>query len=435
MQILQRQKKYIFMKTKLLLILLLFISAFRVQAQGSDTLQMTFPEAEKTFLQNNLLLIASRYNVDANTALIRQAKLWDNPVLLTDQNLYDGKFFRHTKTPTGENVGELYFQVQELIRTAGKIRKLTNMATTNAKISELQFDQVMHNLRFTLRNDFFQTNQLLSSIQLYEREKAQMDILLKGMQAQLQAGNVSQKDFLRIQALQVSVLQEENEYKKELADVQSEMRTVLQLKENSFIKPVIAESHLPVISLSVDSLIASAKQNNPEFLLEQTNLLYQQQNLKYQQALRSPDVTVGVEYDKANSYVPNFYGLTLSLPLPIINRNQGNIASAGFNVKQEQALVSQKEQKLANDIINAMNRLQLNLDLGKSIDPDYIKRYTQLMQNAFNAYQQRQMNLLDFVDLFEAYKDAELKYLQQQYNLQKEIENVNLLAGKDVINY
>src|SRR4051812_22717873 len=135
------------MKTKLLLISFLFIGAFKVQAQGSDTMQMSFPDAEKAFLQNNLLLIASRYNIDANTALIRQAKLWDNPTLLTDQNLYDGKFFRHTKTPAGAPAGEIYFQVQELIRTAGKLRKLTTMATTNAKISELQFDQVMHNLR------------------------------------------------------------------------------------------------------------------------------------------------------------------------------------------------------------------------------------------------------------------------------------------------
>ncbi|HWJ27220.1 MAG TPA: TolC family protein, partial [Flavisolibacter sp.] len=293
------------MKTKLLLISMIFISALKAEAQASDTLQMSFPDAEKAFLQNNLMLIASRYNVDANTALIRQAKLWDNPTLLTDQNLYDGKFFRHAKTPTGESVGELYFQVQELIRTAGKIRKLTNLATTNAKISELQFDQVMHNLRFTLRNDLFQTDQLLSAIRLYERENAQMAVLLKGMQAQLQAGNVSQKDFLRIQALQVSVLQEENEYKKQLADVQSELRTVLQLNTNSFIKPRLTDRTQPVTTISLDSLIASAKKNNPEYLLEQTNLLYQQQNLRYQQALRSPDLTVGVEYDRANSYVPN----------------------------------------------------------------------------------------------------------------------------------
>jgi cobalt-zinc-cadmium efflux system outer membrane protein len=214
------------------------------------------------------------------------------------------------------------------------------MATTNAKITELQFEQVMHNLRYSLRNDFYQTNQLLLSVNLYNQEAAEMKKLLQGMQAQLQAGNISQKDFLRIQALQLSVLQEANEYKKQLADVQTEIHQLLQIDNNSFIKPLVSVS-IPSIQLPIDSIISSAKLNNPDYLLEVTNLLYQRQNLSYQQALRSPDVTVGVEYDRANSYVPNYYGLTLALPLPLINRNQGNIASAAFNVKQEQTLVSQ----------------------------------------------------------------------------------------------
>jgi cobalt-zinc-cadmium efflux system outer membrane protein len=95
--------------------------------------------------------------------------------------------------------------------------------------------------------------------------------------------------------------------------------------------------------------------------------------------------------------------------------------------------VNQRGFKLTNDINNALNKLQLNLDLQKNIDPDFIKKYDLLMQNAFNAYQQRQMNLLDFLDLFEAYKNTQLKYLQQQFNLQTAKEDINLLAGRDVI--
>jgi cobalt-zinc-cadmium efflux system outer membrane protein len=414
-----------------LLILFLFPFTLASHAQ-SDTLSLSFEEAEKIFLQKNLSLVASRYNVDATTALIKQAKLWDNPVLLTDQNLYDGKFFRHSELPDGAQGGEIYVQVQQLIRTAGKIRKLATLATTNSQISELQFEQVMHNLRYTLRNDLYQANQLLFSIDLYEKENEQLKKLFAAMNALLKAGNISQKDFLRIQSLQASTLQEENEYKKQLADVQSEVHIILQLNGNSVIKPVLPEAtqfHQPTI----DSLLSSAKKNNPDYLLEKANLLYSQNNLDYQQALRKPDVTVGVEYDKSNSYVPNYYGLAISLPLPIINRNQGNIISAGFTVKQEQTLVSEREFKLTNDLQNALNKLQLNIDLQKNIDPDFIKKYDVLMQKAFNAYQQRQMNLLDFLDLFEAYKDTQLKYLQQQLNLQKSKEDLNLLAGRDMI--
>lgn len=414
-----------------LLIFLMFTTLYSISQP--DTLAVSFQNAEKTFLQSNLSLLASGYTVDATTALIRQAKLWDNPVLLTDQNIYDGKFFNHAKTPGGASSGQVYVQVQELIHTAGKIKKLTSVAIANAQISQMQFEQIVHTLRYSLRNDLYQTNQLLYSIELYKNENGQLKKLLAAMNAQLQAGNISQKDFLRIQALHAGVLQEESEYRKQLSDVQSELHTLLQLNENVFVKPVLPEEKLMALP-TVDGLLALAKANNADYLLEKANLSYQQNNLQYQQSLRSPDVTFGVEYDKASTYVPNFYGLTISLPLPIINRNQGNIASTAFVVKQEQTLVSQKELKLATDIQNALNKLQLNLELQKNIDADFIQKYDLLMQNAFSAYQQRQMSLLDFLDLFEAYKSTQLKYLQQQYNLQKSKEDLNLLAGKDVVN-
>jgi cobalt-zinc-cadmium efflux system outer membrane protein len=389
-------------------------------------------EAENQFLQKNLILLAEKYNVDASTALIKQAKLWDNPVLLTDQNLYDGKFFRHSKFAGGNTAGEIYVQVQQLIKTAGKTRKLSTLAATNAQISELQFEQVVHNLRYTLRTDLYQSNQLVLSISLYEREKEQLKKLLTAMDVELKAGNISQKDFLRIEALNISVLQEEIEYKNQLADVQSELQALLQLPQPAFVQATLPQTS-DSIQVSFDSLLVYAKQNNPDYLLEQENLLYSQNNLSYQQALRKPDVTVGIEYDKANSYVPHYFGLTVALPLPLVNRNQGNIASAAFTVKQEQTQVSQRGFKLSTDIQNALTKLQLDLDLQKNFDPEFIKKYDVLMQNAFSAYQQRQMNLLDFLDLFEAYRDTQLKYLQQQLNLQKAREDLNLLAGKEVI--
>ena len=46
-------------------------------------------EAERLFLQNNLLLIAEHYNVDKAEAEIVQARLLENPVLSLEQNIYN----------------------------------------------------------------------------------------------------------------------------------------------------------------------------------------------------------------------------------------------------------------------------------------------------------------------------------------------------------
>ena len=59
--------------------------------KAQDTLSISLQDAEKIFLQNNLSILAAKYNIDANLALVTQARAWDNPVISTDQNIYDSQ--------------------------------------------------------------------------------------------------------------------------------------------------------------------------------------------------------------------------------------------------------------------------------------------------------------------------------------------------------
>src|ERR1700727_947566 len=77
-----------------------------------DTLRLKLPDAEKMFLDSNLLLLAQKYNVDASKALIIQAKLIPNPNFSISHGLYSGtlkQFF-----PTGAN-DETAADVSQLI--------------------------------------------------------------------------------------------------------------------------------------------------------------------------------------------------------------------------------------------------------------------------------------------------------------------------------
>src|SRR5258708_19671931 len=62
-------------------LLLLVVTTVCGQNFKKDTLRLTLPQAEKAFLDSNLLLLAQKYNIDAQKALIIQAKLWPNPNL------------------------------------------------------------------------------------------------------------------------------------------------------------------------------------------------------------------------------------------------------------------------------------------------------------------------------------------------------------------
>jgi outer membrane protein, heavy metal efflux system len=56
-----------------------------LQAQQTFTIE----ECENQFLKNNLLLVAEQFNVDASNAAIIQAKVWDNPYVSGEINIYN----------------------------------------------------------------------------------------------------------------------------------------------------------------------------------------------------------------------------------------------------------------------------------------------------------------------------------------------------------
>ena len=402
----------------------------------TDTLRLDLPGMEKRFLDSNFQLLAAHYNVDAQKALIEQAKLWDNPVLNTDQVIAaNGKFFPYGRNADGSYSGQYYIQVQQLIKTAGKRGKLIGMATTNAKLSELQLRDVMRNLRYQLRTGYYNIIQQLETKAIYEGQLQQLNRLLTGMQAQLDAGNIARKDFLRIQGLVIALEQDIASLERDLAANEADLRTLLQVNANVFIKP---EGDLnSVMSTTgiadVEMLVQSAKQNNPSYLLQQTQVLYQQQNLAYQRSLRVPDITVGPNFDKNSSFTPNYVGLGVSLPLPILNKNQGNIRSAGYSVKQQESLTASAETELRNNVYNAWNKWLLTLRQDNATQKQFYSKYAEMYRNVLQGYQQKQIGLLEFLDFFNDYTASQQRLLQQQLNLQLAKEELNYHAGTDII--
>src|SRR3954453_11694531 len=179
------------------------------QAARSDTISLTLAQAEQQFLNKNLTLLAGHYNVGANKALIDQARVWDNPVLITDQNIYaNGNFMSHGKGEDGMPTGQVFIQIQQLIKTAGKRSKQIDMAVTTAEMSELQLQDVLRNLKYQLRSDYYNISQLFSIQQIFSIELQEMNHLLTAMEGQLKAGNIAQREYLRVQALVNSLQQD-----------------------------------------------------------------------------------------------------------------------------------------------------------------------------------------------------------------------------------
>jgi cobalt-zinc-cadmium efflux system outer membrane protein len=422
------------MEIRLCLLVLLFTAFYRCAAEPQpDTLRLTVNQGEEIFLRDNLPLLAARYNADASKALIQQAKLWDNPVISTDQNIYDRTgFFKHNRV-----AGQVYVQVMQLIKTAGKRNKAILLAEDNTDISHAQFEDLLRTLRYSLVSDFIEINHQLDIKQLYDTEISKLKVLVSGMDEELKTGNISVKDDIRVKALLFSLQNEVINVEAQLIPLESEVKLLLNNQDTSFILPEMQYKLPQLLTISVpgeSQLLAVADTSRPDIKMMKYEMNYASHNLSYQKALAKPDINIGTEYDQHSSYAPDYVGLAISFPLDIFNRNQGNISSAKFNVKQQQVLYDAQTSKVENDLASALAKVKFFQQVNNARQLDFEKNYENLFQNMLKSYESRQVSLLEFIDFADAYKETRLKILEQQTSLVKAIAELNYQAGKDLIN-
>jgi cobalt-zinc-cadmium efflux system outer membrane protein len=397
----------------------------------TDTLTLKFQDAEKRFLENNFSLIAQRYNVDASKALVQQARLWDNPALSTDQNLYSkGQgFFNHSS-----GNGQVFAQISQVFLTAGKRGKQVKVAQDDASIQQAQFNDLLRNLRYNMQLDFAQLHNLIEQNRIFQYEITASNNLVKAISTQYGVGNSSLRDVVRLQAVAFGLENDLVENVRQINELENDLKTLLVVKETTFIKPDMNTPATNPVSLNINALIDTAKANRGDYQASKFAFAQAGHNLSYQKALAIPDLTIGVDYDRASNYVPNYYGLAISLPLPFFNRNQGNIKSAKFNIQNQENVLKNSDLQVRNDVVTAVEQYNLSLQLFSKNNLEFYNTYDKLFGNVVQAYRSRQLGLVEFVDFFESYKDTKLKVIQQEYNLQKAIADLNFNVGSTVIN-
>jgi cobalt-zinc-cadmium efflux system outer membrane protein len=400
------------------------------QTSGSpDTLQLNLQQAEHLLISRNLFLVANHFKIDISRALVLQSKYWDNPTLYTDQNLYDGKFFDHS-----DGNGQIYIQLQQLIKTAGKRKKLIQLSNDEVLSSEQEFNDLMRNLDYLLTTDFNTLAQLQSSLDLFEKGSASLQQLSLAMEAQFKTGNISSRENLRVKGLLFLTESEKTEVNKQISDLQRELQTMLSLDSNTMVKAMpVDPSPLLQYDPSLQDLLDTANRNRPDLALSHINKYTQEHNVSYQKALSKPDLNVGVEYDKSNSYVPNYWGLVISFPVPILNRNKGNIRAAEISVEQAGVLEMQSKIRAEQEVIAAYKKFKTMTDAWKHGAAPLEQQYDAMLINMTRSYQERQIGLLEFIDFFQSYKEIKIRRLQQSADLLNAAAELNFTTGHHYI--
>ncbi len=402
------------------------------QTTNNDTLKLNIQQAEKIFMDKNLSILAAKYNIDAYLALVSQAKKWDNPTLNIDENIYNQytkKYFDNTST------GQTYVQVQQLIKLGGKRKASVAIAKDNYEIAKLQLDDLLRNLRLTLHSDLFNAKNFIEADKLFADETTELEKLANAIGEQVKVGNAAAKDLLRVQADLFSTKNDRLQNQKQLIDVEAELRQLLMLPENAYVMPMVSDSisSAAVEKLDAGSLFLIAKDNRSDFKIQQMQTQQQQHNVDLQRAGEVPDLTLGPEFDHNSNYITDYWGLAISMPLPILNTNRKNVKAAKSFLSQSQEQQMQLEKNVATDVTSAVQKLKSSATLNENVSENLGKKYDEMLNNMLLNYRQRNLSLLELMDFFDTYKDTKLKALQLINDTHNAIEEVNFSVGKSII--
>jgi outer membrane protein, heavy metal efflux system len=434
------------MKTRfsicLLLLALGVLTRSTAQAQGMpsptaatpiDTLALTLPQAEALFLQKNLSLLAQRYNITAAEAQIQQARVFDNPVLYLEQNVYRPRQGEMPAAvlPAGYN-GETIVTVQQLLRLAGKRRALANVAEANVQVEQFTFQNLLRTLRFQLRTAFYELYFARQSMRLYDDEIASFQKTVDLYQGQFERGNVALKEVIRLRAFLIQLQNERQQVRADIAEQQTTLHTLLSNPSGSLIRPLVDKTAIGAQSIqrfSLGQLLDSARLNRPDLRQQQALQTYSDRNLTLQRKLAVPDLSVGYTYDRQGSYIRNYNAVSVSIPLALFNRNQGNIRTAEAQAHAQEALVAQQQATVAAEVQEAFAKLTDADRLFRATNPTFSTDFDRLLNGISDSYARRNLSLVEYLDFLEAYKNNVIQRNQLQRDLTNAYEELEYVTN------
>jgi cobalt-zinc-cadmium efflux system outer membrane protein len=411
----------------------LMSSAF---AQSTGPTSITLDEAIQMALQHNHNMLAARTTIQQSEAEETTANLRPNPTLFADweylplgspskQNpsLYSGVSTNdYLKNNTEADVGLSYL----IERGKKRQHRLQAAKDITAQTRSIVADNE--------RGLSFNTASLFVNVQLAESTLELADKDLKSFQKTVDLGElrynkgaISEDDYLKIK---LQLLQFETDYQQaELARVQalSDLRQLLGYESVSADYDVAGPFDYQPLKGNLEDYQLKALQNRPDLRASQQGVTAAKSQYELQRANGKQDVTVQSNYSHVNGInAANFLG---SIPLPIFNRNQGEIARTRIAITQSQEQEKATNGQALTDVRDAYEGLRVSDRIVQLYRSGYLEVAQKDRDIAEYAYQRGAVSLLDFLDAERSYRATQLAYRQALASYLLALEQIRQAVG------
>ena len=274
------------MKILLVLVGSILLLNQNVFAQKADTLKLSLSEAEQQFSQKNFLLLAQKCGIEASKAAIIQAGLLPNPTVNLEQTV-----IAQSTVANDAHIGpfgQRAIQIQQLVQVAGKRNKQIALAKAGVEISQYQFSELIRELIFQLRSNFYQIHYLQKTLLMYNQEIQKITGLVGAYQEQVQKGNIPPKELIRLQSFLITLEGEASNIVNQITDNQTIIKILLADNTNIIVEPLVDDTQIQNINLAglnLGDLISNATQNRPDLKVQEATTNYSVANLSLQKAL------------------------------------------------------------------------------------------------------------------------------------------------------
>jgi outer membrane protein, heavy metal efflux system len=417
------------------LVFALLLTAFlsgKLQAQQQT---FTWPQIREKFEMANPTLLAAKLNIDELKAQEITAHLRPNPdfTLTADGTQITpshGVWQPFAGTFVSPNISYLFER-----RNKRNLRYEVAKEGTAVGVAQ-EFDSE-RNLLFNLRNAFVGVLQAKAVLRLAQDNLEYYDRILKVSRDRFQAGDIAQIDLDR---LELQRLQYESDLQNALVNLRTNKINLLAMLNDR--RPVDGFDvdgpfDFNDSVLSLDDYRKDALDTRPDLRAAVLSVKQAQSSYELAEADGSTDPTIGVWFTHNGSFnnpdALNTIGASVSIPLRIFDRNQGEKLRTKIDITRNEKLRDAAETQVYSDVDTAYATLNSNINLLKPYKRQYLEQAVRVRDTVLFSYQHGGAALLDFLNAESDYRAVELNYVNLVGSYLTAAAQLNLAVGREVI--
>jgi len=408
-------------------------SVLALPAPGQQPL--TWDQVEAKFEATNPALKADADNVDEMKAEEITAFLRPNPqfTMLADGTQiapHDGVWTPFKGTFEQPNLSYLHER-----RHKRELR--LESAQEGTRITQSQHEDLERNMIFALRTAFVATLQAKFVLDLAKADLEYYDKIIDISRDRLHAGDIAQIDFDRIELQRV---QYESEIETAIVNLRTAKIQLLQLIDDrtpvdrfDVAGPFDFSDNLQTLETYHDAALAARP--DLQAALQTIQQSVTNHKLAVSNGSTDPTYSAWYTYNSSNNNPDGIQtlGISVSIPLRIFDRNQGEKKRTLIAIDQSQQASEAARAQVFSDVDTAYELVRSNIALLKPYKEKYNDQAVRVRDTVSYAYLHGGASLMDFLNAQSDYRQVQLAYAQLLGAYLTAAGQLNLACGREVI--